>query len=333
MNIRTSRTIRFVQTMACLLITCAASGGAMAQGAKPWPTERPIQMHIGQQAGYAPDLVSRWLAEALSKELGQTVVVINKPSGGGRAMMNDLKRAAPDGYVFSNVFWHMTSAWPALFENLEFNPAEDFSYLGTWMTSRQMVVTYPGSGISDFKQAIELSKKQTKSLQYGTQGVTAPGAIYMALVVAQTKANFESVPFKGSDAMLSIIRKDVPLLIGGLIDAQEYIKAGTAVPLAVSGSTRLASYPDVPTLAELGIRGVEAGVWSGLIGPPGLPQDIVDKMNAALRRALAQPELRSKLDATARDVWLTSPREMQAQIRAEIPMWTKIIKDAGLKIQ
>jgi tripartite-type tricarboxylate transporter receptor subunit TctC len=318
---------------AVLALTVTNASNTAAQTAKPWPSDRPIQIHVGQQAGYAPDLVSRWLGEALSKELGQNVVIINKPVGGGRPMMNELKRATPDGYVFANVFWHMTSTWPALFSNLEFNPAEDFSYIGTWMTGPQMVVTYPGSGITNLTHALEDSKKQPKPVQYGTYGATSPGAIYMAYAVSQTKANMEPVNFKAADAVVAMARKDVPLLIGGVIDVQEQIKAGALVPLAVSGRERLSAYPSVPTFAELGVKGLEAGVWTGLIGPPGLPKDIVDKMNAALRRAVAQPELRAKLESTSRLVWLTSPQEMQDHIRAEIPLWSKTIKDAGIKIQ
>jgi tripartite-type tricarboxylate transporter receptor subunit TctC len=324
---------KFPRLLAVAAAAACISEIAFAQSAKPWPSDRPIQIHVGQQAGYAPDLVSRWLGEALSKELGQNVVIINKPVGGGRPMMNELKRATPDGYVFANVFWHMTSAWPALFSNLEFNPAEDFSYIGTWMTGPQMVVTYPGSGITDLKHALEDSKKQPKPVQYGTYGATSPGAIYMAYATSQTKANMESVHFKAGDAVVAMSRKDVPLLIGGVIDVQEQIKAGALVPLAVSGRERLSAYPSVPTFAELGVKGLEAGVWTGLIGPPGLPKDIVDKMNAALRRAVAHPELRTKLESTSRFVWVTSPKEMQDHIRAEIPIWSKTIKDAGIKIQ
>lgn len=318
---------------AVLAFTVTNASNTAAQSAKPWPSDRPIQIHVGQQAGYAPDLVSRWLGEALSKELGQNVVIINKPVGAGRPMMNELKRATPDGYVFANVFWHMTSTWPALFSNLEFNPAEDFSYIGMWTTGPQMVVTYPGSGITEFKQLLEDSRKQSKPVQYGTYGATSPGAIYMAYAVSQTKTRMEPVNFKGADALVAMLRKEVSTLIGGVSDVQEQLKAGMLVPLAVSGRERLSAYPSVPTFAELGVKGLEAGVWAGLIGPPGVPKDIVDKMNAALRKAVAQPELKAKLESTSRFVWITSPQEMQDHIRAEIPVWSKTIKDAGIKVQ
>lgn len=300
---------------------------------KPWPHEKPIQMHIGQPAGYAPDLAARWLADALSKELGQAVVVINKPAAGGRHLMNDLRRMPADGYTISNVFWHQMATWPALFSGLEFNPAEDFSYLGLWSTGPQVLVTHPQSGINSWAEAVTKSKSERLPLQYGTYGATAPGTIYMAYAVKQPGANMEPVNFRGADGPLAVSRRDVSLLIGGVVDVLEHVKAGGMTPIAISGQSRSSVLPNVPTFAELGIKGLEAGIWSGLIAPPGLSSDITEKLNSALRRAVMRPEHLAKMMSASRLPMLSSSTEMQTQIRRDIELWSRVIREAGIKVQ
>ncbi len=314
------------------LITLLSPACVIAQN-KPWPQEKPIQLFVGQHPGYAPDLAVRGLADVLSKELGQQVVVINKPAAAGRHMMNELRKMRPDGYAFSNVFWHMMATWPALFNNLEFNPAEDFSYVGIWSTGPQVLVTHPQSGITSWRDAVTKSKAQKLPMQYGTYGAVAPGAIYMAYAVKQGGANMEPVNFKGPDGVLAIKRRDVPMLVGGVLDVIEHVNAGGMAGLAISGGERLALLPNVPTFAELGIKGLEAGVWSGLIAPPGLPKDIAEKMNAAMRRAVMQAEHQAKMAGAARTPWLTSGTEMQQQIRSDIAQWSQVIKEAGIQVQ
>jgi tripartite-type tricarboxylate transporter receptor subunit TctC len=327
--VKTTRIDTIAMTIIALLI-CITQVQAQS---KPWPQERPIQLHVGQQAGYAPDIATRLLADALAKELGQTVVVINKPAAGGRNMMNDLRKMPADGYVFSNVFWHMMATWPALFSNLEFNPAEDFSYVGVWSGAPQVVVTHPQSGIANWQQAIQQSRTEKLPMQYGTYGVVSPGSIYMAYAVKQAGARMEPVNFRGADGPLAISRRDVPLLIGGAVDVMEQIKAGSMLPIAISGKERLAVLPNVPTFAELGVQGLEAGIWAGLIAPPGLPKDIAEKMNAAVRRAVMQPEHLAKMTAATRTPLFTPGPEMQAQIRREIEQWSRVIREAGIKVQ
>jgi tripartite-type tricarboxylate transporter receptor subunit TctC len=299
---------------------------------KPWPTERPIQIHIGQAAGFAPDILTRWLAEALSAELGQSVVVINKASAGGRPMLNELRRTAPDGYTFAHVFWHMTSTWPALFSDLEFNPAEDFAHVGTFVKGPQAIVSSPSSGIKSVNDLMTQAPKTKPAMQYGTDGATSPGTIFMSLISAEKNMGLEMVPFKPQDAVPTLLRGDVPVLIGGVMDVAEQVKSGAAIPLAVTGTERLAMWPNVPTLSEFGIKHLDAGVWSGMLAPKGTPPEILNRMNDAMRKIANSPSMKSKFDATGRTAWVTGPEQMQNVIREEIPLWSGIIKRAGLKI-
>lgn len=299
----------------------------------PWPQEKPIQIWLGQPAGYAPDLTTRWFADALSKELGQSVIVVNKPQGNGRPMLNELRKTAPDGYTFGNVFWTMMATWPTLFPNLEFNPAQDFTHLGIWASGPQVIATYPGSGVTSWKDAVTQSKNGSKPLQYGTYGAVSPGAIYMAYAAKQTGAVMEPVNFRGADGPLALIRKDVPLLIGGVADVLEQVKAGAIVPIAISTRERWAQWPQVPTFAEVGVQGLDEGIWAGLVAAPGVPADIAEKMNAAMRRAIANPELIAKNNATARVAMPTSGAEMKARIQRDMDRWGRVIRDAGIKVQ
>lgn len=300
-----------------------------AQGAA-WPSARPIRLLVGQPAGYSPDITSRQLADALSAELRQTIVVENKPGGGGALMMRALRDAAPDGYTLGSVFWNQMTVQPVLVRQIDYNPAEDFAHVGIWSIGAQLLVANPASGIRSMADVVARARAARQPLNWASHGNGTPGHVFMSLLLDRAGLAMNHVPFKGSETVTAVVSGDVPVAITGVVDSAGFVRNGQLVPLAVTGPRRLPLLPQVPTLTESGHPGVEYGVWAGLLAPKGTPPELIDRLNAALRVAAAQPGLREKREAAGALVQVGSPAEMQQRVRDEIPFWRELVQKVGI---
>jgi tripartite-type tricarboxylate transporter receptor subunit TctC len=296
----------------------------------PWPQAKAIRMLVGQPAGYGPDITTRQLAEVLSAELKQTIVVENKPGGGGALMMRALRDAAPDGYTLGSVFWNQMTVAPALVKQIDYSPAEDFAHVGIWTTGAQLIVAHPGSGLRQVADALARARAAKPPLSWASHGSGSPGHVFMSLLLERTGVAMNHVPFPGSQAVTAAVSGDVPLAITGVADSLGFVRSGQLVALAVTGARRLPLLPQVPTLTEAGYPGVEYGVWAGLLAPKGTPVELVERLNAALRAAAAQPALREKREAAGALVQVGSPQEMQQRVREEIPFWRALVQRVGI---
>ena len=306
-----------------------------AQGAPaaPWPTARPIRLLVGQPAGYSPDITSRQLAEALGAELKQTLVVENRPGGGGALMMRELRKAAPDGYTLGSVFWNQMTVAPSLVKQIDYDPAEDFAHVGIWTVGAQLLVAHPGSGIRSVADLVARARAAQPPLNWASHGSGSPGHVFMSLLLEKAGLAMNHVPFPGSQAVTAAVSGDVPVAITGVADAAGFVRSGQLLPLAVTGPRRLPLLPQVPTLTESGHPGVEYGVWAGLLAPRGTPAEVVERLNAALRAAAAQPALRAARDAAGALVQVSSAAEMQQRVREELPFWRGVVQRAGIRVE
>jgi tripartite-type tricarboxylate transporter receptor subunit TctC len=296
-----------------------------------WPLARPIRMLVGQPAGYAPDITSRQLAEALSTELKQTIVVENKPGGGGALMMRALRDAAPDGYTLGSVFWNQMTVAPSLVKQIDYNPAEDFAHVGIWSTGAQLLVAHPASGIRSLADLVARARTASPAMNWASHGNGSPGHIFMTLLLDRAGLAMNHVPFPGSQAVSAAVSGEVPVAITGVVDSAGFVRSGQLVALAVTGPKRLPLMPQVPTLTESGHPGVEYGVWTGLIAPKGTPPDVVQRLNAALRAVAEQSGLRQKREAAGALIEVGSPAEMQIRVREEVVFWRGVVQRAGIK--
>jgi tripartite-type tricarboxylate transporter receptor subunit TctC len=315
------------------LFCIAGLAPALLRAQAVWPKARPIRLLVGQPAGYSPDIATRQLAQALGAELQQTVVVENKPGGGGALMMRELRSAAPDGYTLASVFWNQMTVAPSLVRQIDYDPAEDFAHVGIWSTGPQLLVANPASGIRSMADLVARARAARPPMNWASHGNGSPGHVFMSLLLDKAGLAMNHVPFPGSQAVTAVVAGDVPVAITGVFDGSAMVRSGQLVPLAVTGAHRLKLMPGVPTLTEAGHPGVEYGVWAGLIAPKGTPPDIVDRLNAALRAAAAQPTLREQREAAGSVVQVSSAAEMQRRVREELPFWRGVVRKAGIKAE
>jgi tripartite-type tricarboxylate transporter receptor subunit TctC len=318
-----------VQMTLALALAPGSSLRARAQSSA-WPGARPIRLLVGQPAGYSPDIASRQLAEALSAELKQTIVVENKPGGGGALMLRELRNAAPDGYTLGSVFWNQMAVAPALVKQIDYHPAEDFAHVGIWSVGAQVVVVHPGAGLKSVAELVVQARARNPALNYASHGSGSPGHVFMALLQERAGMPLNHVPYKGADAVLAAVRGEVPVAITGVADAAPFIRTGQLQALAVTGPRRLALLPAVPTLTEAGQPGIEYGVWAGLVAPKGTPADTVQRLNAALRAAAGNPALREKREAAGALLQVGSPADMLQRVREELVFWRQLVERAGI---
>jgi tripartite-type tricarboxylate transporter receptor subunit TctC len=313
------------------LFCIAGLAPALLRAQSPsWPQAKPIRMLVGQPAGYAPDITSRQLAEALSAELKQTIVVENKPGGGGALMMRALRDATPDGYTLGSVFWNQMTVAPSLVKQIDYNPAEDFAHVGIWTTGAQLLVAHPASGIRSVADLVARARAARPPMNWASHGNGSPGHIFMSLMLDRAGLAMNHVPFPGSQAVTAAVSGDVPVAITGVADSAGFVRNGQLVSLAVTGARRLPLMPQVPTLTEAGHPGVEYGVWAGLLAPKGTPPELIERLNTALKAAASQPVLRDKREAAGAVVQVGSAAEMQQRVREEIPFWRTLVQKVGI---
>ena len=295
-----------------------------------WPG-KPIRMYIGYAAGGSTDVVARLLAPKLGEKLGQPIVIENKPGAAGDFAAELMLQAPADGYtlMMSTVALHAIN--PGLFKQ-KFDPIADFTPIA-------MVCSYPmiliGSPQTSFRTPGELKALAAKQPTfYSSSGVGSPGHLAGELLVKATGANLTHVPYKGgSPSVLAIMSGEAQANFATLPAVVPHIRAGKVRAIGLASSERNPAVPDVPTMAELGLRDFEVGTWSALIAPKGLPPAILRKLNAAVNETLQDPQIRKRLVDQGAEIRAMTPEETADFVRAENRRWVKVVKEAGIQPQ
>lgn len=302
---------------------CTAALGA-------WP-ERPIKLYIGYSAGGSTDVVARLIAPRLGEMLGQPVVIENKPGSAGDLAAELMLQAPADGYtlMMSTVALHAIN--PGLYQQ-RFDAVNDFAPIA-------MICSYPmimiASPQTTFKTIAELkAQADATPLFYSSSGVGSPGHLAGELLVKASHANLTHVPYKGgAPSVLAIVSGEAQVNFATLPAVVPQIRAGKVRAIGLASKERNPAVPDVPTMAQLGLPDFEVGTWSAVIGPKGIPAEVVQKVNAAVNATLADPVVRKRLLEEGSEILVMSPSETGAYIRAENARWIKVVKDAGIKPQ
>jgi tripartite-type tricarboxylate transporter receptor subunit TctC len=317
--------MRMTNRIAALLFTLFA---AAAQAA--WP-EKPIKVLIGYAPGGSTDVVARLLAPKLTEKLGQPVVVENKPGGAGDLAAEVMLQSPPDGYtlMMSTVALHAIN--PGMLKQ-RFHPIDDFTPIA-------LVSSYPmimiGSPQTTFKSVAELKDFAAKQPTfYSSSGVGSPGHLSGELLRKATGANLTHVPYKGgSPSVTAIMSGEAQVNFATLPAVVPQIRAGRVRAIGLAAKERNPAVPDVPTMAELGLAEFEVGTWSGLIGPKGMPADIVQKINKAVAEVVAEEGVRKRLIDEGSEIMTMSPADFGVFMRKENVRWVKVVKDAGITPQ
>jgi tripartite-type tricarboxylate transporter receptor subunit TctC len=314
------------------LLACAALVAATGAFAQQYPT-RTITMLVPYAAGGPTDTVARVVAQSMSKPLGHTIVVENKPSAGGIIAPETVKNAKPDGYTI--LIHHIGMATtPALYRNLRFNPLTDFDYIGLINDVPMTIIAKPSLPANDFKEFLAYIKANKDKVTYANAGIGAASHLCGMLFMSAIQTDFLTVPYKGTaPAMNDLLGGQVDFMCDQTTNTTAQIKGGKVKVYGVTSKTRVPSLPDVPTLDEQGLKGFEVGIWHGLYGPKGMPKPVLDKLVAALQDTVKDPDVKKRfadLGATTMPPEKATPAALQALLKAEIDRWGPLIKKAGV---
>ena len=295
-----------------------------------WP-EKPIKVMIGYAPGGSTDVVARLIAPKLGEKLGQPIIVENRPGGAGDFAAEIMLQGPPDGYtlMMSTVALHAIN--PGMLKQ-KFHPIDDFALIAFVCSYPMIMIASPQS---TFKSLADLRSANAKdSMFYASSGVGSPGHLSGELLTRATGLKMTHVPYKGgSPSTLAIMAGDAQLNFATLPAVVPQIRGAKVRAIALASSQRNPAVPDVPTMAEWGIADFDVGTWSTLIGPKGMPADVVQKINAAVTEVLNDPAIRKRLIDEGSEIRLMSPVELGNFIRAENVRWVKVVKEAGIKAE
>ena len=315
--------------IAVVLLIC---GAALAQGGDSgrYPT-RPIRIIVPFGAGGPSDLVARTVAQKMPESLGQQVITENRGGANGIVGVEAVARSAPDGYtlVMGTTGTHGINA--SLFSKLPYDTIKDFAPIARFGISNYVLVAHPSLPVRTVKELLRLAKARPGQLTWASGG----GVTQLAAELFKHSAGIDVVvvPYKGNaPAVTATMSGEVSLIFGGIAQASRLVQAGRLRPIAVSGARRSPALPNVPTVAESGLTGFEAGSWYGLLAPAATPRTIVERLNREVLRVLKLPDVRERLLAEAFEIPLDTPEEFAAHIRADVPKWAKVVKEAGIKV-
>jgi tripartite-type tricarboxylate transporter receptor subunit TctC len=314
------------------LAAAALALSATAAIAQQYPN-RQVTMLVPYAAGGPTDTVARVIAQAMTKPLGETVIVENRPSAGGILAPEQTKNAKPDGYTI--LIHHIGMATiPALYRQLRFNPLTDFDYIGLINDVPMTLIAKPTFPAKDFKEFLSYIKANKDKVTYANAGIGAASHLCGMLFMSAIQTDFLTIPYKGTGpAMNDLLGGTVDFMCDQTTSTTSQIKSGKVKVYGVTSPKRVPSLPDIPTLDEQGLKGFEVGIWHGLYAPKGLPKPVLDKLVGALQEAVKDVHVKqrfSDLGATTFPPEKATPAALQAHLKAEIDKWGPLIKKAGV---
>ena len=317
-----------------LMAALALATGVLEAGsvdAQDYPS-RPVRVVVPFSPGGAVDGPMRLIAQQLTKRLGQSVFVENKPGAGATIGSELVAKSPPDGYTL--LLASQTNAISAtLYPNLGFDPIEDFAPISLIGREPGVVVVNPALPVQTLQQLVAYAKARPGQIDYASSGNGSGQHLFAALLCSMTGMKLNHIPYRGSgQATSDLIGGQVSLSIPGMAGMLGHVQAGKLRALAVTGSKRAPQLPDVPTVAEAGVPGYVAYVWLGLLAPKGTPANIVDKLQQAIVQVLAEEEVKRYMAQASIESVGSTPAEFGAFFRAEKDQWAKIIRETGAKI-
>lgn len=318
-----------------LQLGCAAFAPTLAASAfaqQSWPSQN-IVLVVPFTPGGSTDILARLLAQRLGDALGKSVVVENRPGAGGAVASTAVARAAPDGHTLIMGHIGTLGVNPSLYANLQYDPLKSFSHLSMLAKVHNVLVVHPSVPAKSVKELIAYAKANPGKLNYASGGNGSAAHIAMAAFMVATGTEMTHVPYRGTaPAVNDLLAGQVQLTMTGAPAVLPHARAGTLRALGLSSERRLEAANDIPTIAEEGVPDFEASQWYGIVGPAGLPQPIVERLNAEIRKAMTDPEIVAALAREGAEAWVTSPEEFRAHIAKEIPRWAEVVKLAKIRI-
>ncbi len=319
-----------IKTACMVALSLAIALPSIAQ-AQNYPN-RPIRMIVPFSPGGAADAPGRMLMHKLSEAIGQQVIADNRPGAGGTIGAASVAKAAPDGYtllLISNT--HVISG--SLYKNLTYDSIKDFAPVLQFGEAPNVLVVHPSLPVKSVQELIALAKEKPGQINYASSGNGSSQHLFTALFSSMAGIEMFHIPYKGSaQATTELLGGEVKVSFPGIAGMLQYIKDGRLRALAVTSAKRSPELPDVPTIAEAGLKGYEATLWLGIIGPAALPKDVIARLNNAMSGLLNQPDVQKSLRTFGTEVVYRTPGEFGKFIQAEQQKWSTVVKQIGLKV-
>jgi tripartite-type tricarboxylate transporter receptor subunit TctC len=330
-SVRSGARRRTLRGLAALGGAALAPAAAHAQPGAAFPA-RPVRIVVPQAPGGASDALARVMAARLGERWGQNVVVENRAGAGGNVGTEAVAKSPPDGYTLLMGYAGTNSINPALYAKPGWSP-QDLVPVATLAAVPFALVVSPASGLSSVEQFVAAARMKPDALSYGSAGNGSVNHLLGVMVAGAAGAQMLHVPYKGAaPAITDLIGGQVQAVFTSLPSVAQFVQRGQLRALAVTSSTRSPAFPDVPTLAEAGLKGIDVNPWFGLLAPAGTPAAVVQRINADVNALLATAEVRERFAASGADVLSSSPERFADTMREDLARWARVVRESGARI-
>ncbi len=317
---------------ACMLFAVAGWTSVAIAQTTGYPS-KPIRLVLPYPPGGGSDTIVRPLAQRLSAEFGQQVVIDNRGGAGGAIGMEAVARAAPDGYTIVLALTAQLAVNVSLYKKLPYDPVRDYAPITLLATGPYLLVVHPSLPVTSVKELIALARARPGQITYASSGNGSGGHLAAELLKSMTGTNMLHIPYKGGGpALIDVLAGQVQVLFATYVSSRGHIQTGRLRALGVSTAKRPAAIPDMPTISEAGVPGYDSGVWYAMLAPAGTPPDVITRLNHEIVRALNQPDFHKLLVDQAIDPIGGTPEQLGDFIRSEIAKWAKVVKASGAKL-
>jgi tripartite-type tricarboxylate transporter receptor subunit TctC len=321
-----------IKYLLCILVCASGLVTALPSFAQGFPA-KPIRWILPYPPGGGSDTIARPVARKLSENVGQQVIVDNRGGAGGNIGMETAARAAPDGYTIVMGLTAQLAVNPALYQKIPYDPIRDFEPITLLANGAYVLAAHPSLPVKTMKDVIMIARKRPGEILYASSGNGSGAHLASELLNNMTGIKLKHVPYKGGGpALVDTISGQTQLLFATPIASSGHLKAGRLRAIAVSTTKRVNSMPDVPTIAESGVPGFDAGVWYGMLAPKGTPRDIITRLNEEFRKVLGDPDIRNFLTMSAVEPDGGTPEELGKYMRSELAKWAKVVKAANIRL-
>ena len=308
----------------------AVAGPVLAQG---YPN-RSVELSVPFAPGGTTDIVARVIADPLGKVLGQPVIVVNRAGGGGIVGAAETARSTPDGYKLGIATVSSTAANPAINPKTPYDPINDFTPIINIAATPNIIAVNPKFPAKNYAEFVAELKKNPGKYSYASSGTGGIGHLLMELYKSLTTTFVTHIPYRGAGPALNdVVGGQVPIIFDNIPSALPFIKNGLLVPIVVSAPERLKDLPNVPTFKEVGLEPVNRMAYYGILGPKGLPKEVVDKISAGVKKAVEDPAVRKRIEDTGSLIVANTPEQFSAQIKAEFEVYKQVVAKQKLTLE